>query len=82
MGGGGLHIREKLRYTLRHDLSISNESFQDLWIEAETSDRKLICGVVYRHPRNQIDSFVNYLYQCLDKIQQENKIKLYYHGRF
>ena len=74
VGGVGLYVRENLKYILRHDLSLSDETFQGLWIEVETSDRKLICEVVYRHPRNQIDSFVNYSYQCLDKIQQENKI--------
>ena len=41
-GGVGLYVRDNLKYILRLDLSLSDENFQGLWIEVETSDRKLI----------------------------------------
>ena len=33
----------------------------------------MICGVVYRHPNDNLDSFMTSINNCLDKINNENK---------
>ena len=35
VGGIGLYVRDNLKYILRHDVSLSDENFQGLWIEVQ-----------------------------------------------
>ena len=49
-----------------------------LWIEIFTIGQpNLICGVVYRHPNNNVGNFTNILESTLEKIQHENKLCLF-----
>ena len=48
-----------------------------LWVEIE-SDRNsnMICGVVYRHPSSNLETFLNKFYSVIGKINQERKLCL------
>ena len=70
-GGVDFYIMETINYNIRDDLGVSKDEFQGLWVDIEILNQKLTCGVLYRHPRVNLEAFTNYLYSCLDKIQQE-----------
>ena len=73
-GGVGFYIRQGFDYVIRDDMSITVQNLESLWIELKHKNKKnLLCGVVYRHPKSNIDDFMNYLNNCLDMIQRENK---------
>ena len=57
-------------YDVRYDLSDSVAGFETLWIEIQ-SNHNIICGVFYRHPHSNIDAFITFLNQTLDKISNE-----------
>ena len=73
-GGAGIYISVKLKYSIKDDLSESTIGYEALWIEIK-SDLKddLVCGVIYRQPRSNLEEFMNYLNQTIDKLNRENK---------
>ena len=73
-----LHIRNDIKYSIRKKVSLSNNDLEMLWIEILTiGQRNIICGVVYRHPNNNVDNFINILEPTLETIQYENKLCLF-----
>ena len=73
-GGVGIFISKKISSSLRNDLSCSHNDFESLWIEIESDlHHNLICGVIYRHPNNNLESFLNHLNYVVEKINSENK---------
>ena len=78
-GGGGVSIliRNGINYKLRPDLTIFNEEIETLFVEIEgnsiNSSKKHIVGVVYRPPNRDIDTFVIYLKEILDKLKHCKK---------
>ena len=73
-GGVGLYVKEDLHTTVRHDLNISQEEFEALWVEIENSNQNVLCAVFYRHPNVSLDLFTNYLYATLEKIDHDKKL--------
>ena len=54
-GGVAFYIKNNLNFNLRNDLIIRLTDCENLWIEIEQSrNRKLIVGVIYRHPTRDI----------------------------
>ena len=48
-----------------------------LWVEIESDlDSNMICGVVYRHPASNLETFLNNFYSVIGKISQEGKLCL------
>ena len=73
-GGVGLYINENLSFHLRSDISQSTADYETLWIEVQSEiHENILCGVVYRHPRSNATSFINYINDTLEKISHENK---------
>jgi len=74
-GGVGIFIDQNLSYYLREDLiSCSQNEYESLWIEIKSDlHHNLICGVIYRHPNSNFETFMNYLNNTIDKINNENK---------
>ena len=73
-GGTGFFISEKLSFNTRCDLSEAIADFESLWIKIHSNLQHNLVGVViYRHPHSSLDSFLNYLTRCLEKINRENK---------
>ena len=56
-GGVGLYVNCSLNFTKRSDLSIMHEKiFESLFIEIESNNSALICGVIYRLPSKNSES--------------------------
>ena len=48
-----------------------------LWVEIESDlNSNMICGVVYRHPSSNLETFLNKSYLVIGKINQERKLCL------
>ena len=48
-----------------------------LWVEIESDlDSNMICGVVYRHPSSNLETFFKNFYSVNGKISQEGKLCL------
>ena len=75
-GGVGFYIKNDLSYTICSDLTISTKDFEAMWIEiASLGGSNVICGVIYRNPHGDLDSFVEYLNVGLERINQHNEIR-------
>ena len=67
---------KSLDFSVREDLNISKEQYEGLWVEIDNTSEKLVCGVLYKHPSSDLEEFANYIYSCLDKLQQHNKTSI------
>ena len=73
-GGVGFYINEKLEFKTRRDLELNIQSCEDMWIEVETKNKKnTVFGVIYRHPKHNLNEFRDKFAQTLEKITNENK---------
>lgn len=73
-GGVGLFLRDDIKFSIRDNLSISENDFEALWVDLEIHGLKFLRVALYRHPKASLDSFTNYLYSSLDKIHNQNKL--------
>ena len=74
-GGVGLYIYESLRETVieKKKQKTSNEAFQVLWIEIQSSQKsEIICCIVYRQ-HNSPKRFQEYFDETLEKLIASNK---------
>ena len=61
-GGTALYVNESYDSIERLDLNIQNIDFESTWIEIKNSNSKnIVCGCVYRHPRENSSSFLEYM---------------------
>ena len=73
-GGTALYVNESYDSIERLDLNIQNIDFESTWIEIKNSNSKnIVCGCVYRHPRQNSSSFLEYMDSTLCKLAKENK---------
>ena len=57
-GGTCIFIRKNIKYNImRNDLSIPNDDVEDIWLEAEVNDQKVVIGSLYRHPGTNLNVF-------------------------
>ena len=74
-GGVGFYVRDNYNFSVRSDLSITESGFEALWMEVENNTQSnSLCGVIYRHPHGNIDSFMEYLNSSIEKTHRENKV--------
>ena len=71
-GGVALYAHNNINSKLRPDLSIDGSESMFLEIINE-NNKNTIVGVIYRPPKNCIDSFLDNFDQFLHKISEENK---------
>ena len=75
VGGVGYFISNSLRYTIRDDLNSSSDQEESLWIEVQNDKNKnIVCGIIYRHPNNPLQPFLDNFYKTVDKIHKESKL--------
>ena len=76
-GGVALYAPSNLDITERTDLNIVHDHYESIWIDIKNKHCKnVLCGVVYRHPHDNNDtfnSFLDYMESLLAKISTENK---------
>jgi len=56
-GGVGFYIKNNMQYRLRTELSLNIQQCEDLWLEIETRNSKIVLAVIYRHPSKEILTF-------------------------
>ena len=59
-GDVGIYVKSSISYNMKTNINIDLSLIENLWIEIEINKKKLIVGVVYRHPvqtAKQIDLF-------------------------
>ena len=73
-GSTGFFVSNQMRFIERDDLSEVTADFETQWIEIESDlHHNMICGVIYRHPNGNLDSFMTSINNYLDKVNNENK---------
>ena len=84
-GGTAIYVKNSYNCRERQDLDICNSLLESVWVEIDNKGSKnIICGCVYRHPKDDSESYnsyLNYLDSCLSKLSQENK-EIYICGDF
>ena len=68
------YVNSSLMFSVRHNLSITTRDFESLWIEIQSNlNHSIVCGVLYRHPHGDTQSFLNHVECTLDRVNNENK---------
>ena len=81
-GGTALYVNNKYNSFERVDLRTQDIDFESTWVEIKNSNSKnIICGCIYRHPRQDVTKFLDHLDSTLCKLSKENK-ELYLCGDF
>ena len=81
-GGTGIYIKNIFDAIERTDLKIMTDDYEATWIEIKNKKSKnIVCGCIYRHPRNDMTKFIEYIENCLETLDKENK-QVYISGDF
>ena len=73
-GGVGFYIKNELNFTIISELSTSTADYEALWIEIYNSySLNVLCGIIYRHPKGNLDSFFEYFNSTAEKIDRGSK---------
>ena len=71
-GGVAMYILNNLKYSRRHDLEFQSVDSETVFIELNlAANKKIIVGVIYRHPTNTFNEFQDLLLQTLNKMDLE-----------
>ena len=76
-----MYLSDRIQYELRNDLSLNHKDCEDLWVNLKmktnhsNSTVRSVCenfvvAVIYRHPRQNYESFTESLCKSLDKLNQ------------
>ena len=73
-GGTAIYVNKIFNSFERNDLKINNDEYESVWIEINNKgDTNIICGCLYRHPRDNSNGFLSFLEKCLRHLTKENK---------
>ena len=73
-GGVEVFVKNGISYSCREDLSSVKEAYESLWIEIQNdAEHNNICGIIYRHPHGNLDSFMTHINTVIEKIHHESK---------
>ena len=67
-------VRNDISFSVRNDLSATHYDFETSWVNLHNYNYNILCGVVYRHPTANLETFTKYFNSILDKIQNSNKM--------
>ena len=81
-GGTGIYVKSSYNSFERSDLNVIHDDYESSWVEIMNSRSKnIVCACIYRHPRANMDEFLTYMENCLNKISREKK-EVYLSGDF
>ena len=81
-GGTALYVSSNFNVFERNDLKAQTDLFESVWTEiTNKSSKNIICGCIYRHPKNDLSDFLVYLESVLKTVSSENK-EIYICGDF
>ena len=81
-GGVGIYIHDDFSYEIRNDLSLKTDYCEDKWIQmnlreaksaqnnSKTKGKKLVIGIIYRHPEYSYENFCDQLCDTIEKLNQ------------
>ena len=75
-GGVGLFIKSHLKFHLTHQYNLKACDCEDIWVEIQCSfpsTSTLVLGVIYRHPCQAVDSFLECLDMTLSELNNDRK---------
>ena len=70
-GGTGIYVNNSVQYSIRNDLTVTNEYFESIFLELNDSpmSKKTIVGVIYRPPGHDVETFLFNFRVFLNKIK-------------
>ncbi|KAJ8038637.1 hypothetical protein HOLleu_16116 [Holothuria leucospilota] len=73
-GGVGLYIKSELEFTIINNFNISNQ-LESLFVEINCSGpKKIVTGVIYRPPREDVNAFINDFSDVLNNLNVDRKV--------
>ena len=76
-GGVGFYIKDDLSCIKRDDFCTTTPEFESIWIEIEVPHQhNIVCGLIYRHPDQNITKAADFLYKATEKVNNEGKFCL------
>ena len=82
-GGVGLYVNCSLNFTMRSDLTIMHEKFfESLFIEIESNNSTIICGVIYKPPSKNSKSHALFLEHLLNILKSIKNKPCFLFGNF
>ena len=72
-GGLAVFFKNNLNVKLREDLNRQMQFIETLFVEIETDNKNIICGIIYRRPNASKPQFINELESILSLLERENK---------
>ena len=74
-GGLGFYSNKNITSSKRDQFSTSKQDYEGLWVDVENKhQRNIVCGIIYRHPKGNIETFLAYLYDVIESVHNENKL--------
>ena len=74
-GGVGFYLNQNITSSKRDQFSTSKQDCEGLWVDVENKhQRNIVCGIIYRHPKGNIETFLEYLYDVIESVHNENKL--------
>ena len=71
----GFYLNQNITFSKRDQFSTSKQDYEGLWVEVENKhQRNIVCGIIYRHPKGNIETFLEYLYDVIESVHNENKL--------
>merc|ERR1711873_318304 len=77
MGGVAIYVKHNIKFTVNRELKLKVDDCESLFIELDISDKLILgsqktvlIGCIYRHPRPQTESFLDSLSGILDHYTQ------------
>ena len=70
-GGVGLYIKSGFDYKMRDDLKLKCDRTENIWIQTKLNGKKSIVAVIYRHPKQNFQTFQNALINTIEKVDLE-----------
>lgn len=80
-GGVAFFLKNSITFVTRNDLQFECEHCENLWIEVTNQRKKIIIGVIYRHPKYNFNTFKHNLLETIEKMNNE-KATFYLSGDF
>ena len=72
-GGVGVYIENNMSYKIIDNLQLNISDCEDLWLEISINkNQKLIVGVIYRHPKSNLNLFKTKFENTIETINQTN----------
>ena len=74
-GGVALYLYSSLNYKTRDDLSVTKDDFEMVCVELLSQAKKnTVCCCVYRHPNTDVQEFLNFTDNLLQKVIKEKSM--------